>query len=178
MAVKTAKPVRKKAIETRSISLTINGRVYEMEVGSKPDQVEPSHTLAHTLRETLGLIGTKVSCDHGACGCCTVLMDGKAVLSCMTLTVECDGKNVITIEGLADPKSGKLDPIQQAFIDETAFQCGYCTPGIIMSAKALLMENPSPTEDEVKEGLSGNFCRCISHYQVVKAVMAASTQER
>jgi carbon-monoxide dehydrogenase small subunit len=178
MVVKTAKPVRKKAIETRGISLTINGQVYEMEVGSEANQVEPSHTLAHTLRETLGLTDTKVSCDHGACGCCTVIMDEKAVLSCMTLTVECDGKNVITIEGLADPKSGKLDPIQQAFIDETAFQCGYCTPGIIMSAKALLLENPSPTEEEVKEGLSGNFCRCISHYQVVKAVMAASTQER
>jgi len=174
MAVKTAKPVRKKAIETRGISLTINGRVYEMEVGSEANQVGPSHTLAHTLRETLGLIGTKVSCDHGACGCCTVLMDEKAVLSCMTLTIECDGKKITTIEGLSDTRAEKLDPLQQAFIDYTAFQCGFCTPGIIMSAKALLNENPSPTEEEVKEGLSGNFCRCISHYQVVKAVMAAS----
>ena len=178
MAVKTAKPVRKKAIETRGISLTINGRVYEMEVGSEANQVRPSHTLAHTLRETLGLIGTKVSCDHGACGCCTVLMDEKAVLSCMTLTIECDGKKITTIEGLSDTRAEKLDPLQQAFIDYTAFQCGFCTPGIIMSAKALLNENPSPTEEEVKEGLSGNFCRCISHYQVVKAVMAASEKVR
>jgi carbon-monoxide dehydrogenase small subunit len=156
----------------------INGEVYDLDIGNRPDQVDPGHTLAHTLRETLGLTGTKVSCDHGACGCCTVLMDDKAVLSCMTLTVECGGKKIRTIEGLADPKTGKLDPIQQAFIDETAFQCGYCTPGIIISAKALLQDNPSPTEEEVKEGLSGNFCRCISNYQVVKAVMTVATEGR
>ena len=105
-------------------------------------------------------------------------MDGKAVISCMTLTVECDGKEVTTIEGLRDPETGRLDPLQQAFIDHTAFQCGFCTPGMIMSAKALLLENPSPTEEEVKEALSGNFCRCISHYQVVKAVMAVSGKGR
>ncbi len=160
----------------RLVNLKVNGQPYSLEVGNRPDQVDPTHTLAHTLRETLGLTGTKVACDHGACGCCTVLMDGKAVLSCMTLTVECNGKNVTTIEGLEDPTTGELDPIQQAFINETAFQCGYCTPGIIMSAKALLLENPSPTEEQVKEGLSGNFCRCISNYQVVKAVLAASTE--
>jgi aerobic carbon-monoxide dehydrogenase small subunit len=136
--------------------------------------VKPWDTLAHTLRETLDLTGTKVSCDHGACGACTVHLDGRAVLSCMTLTVECDGQVVTTIEGLGDAKSGKLDPLQQAFIDHTAFQCGFCTPGILMSAKALLQEKPFPVEEEVKEALSGNFCRCISHYQVVKAVMAAS----
>ena len=140
--------------------------------------VDPADTLAHTLRETLGLVGTKVSCDSGACGCCTVLMEGKAILSCMTLTVECDGKSITTIEGLSDPVTRRLDPLQQAFVDHTAFQCGFCTPGIIMSAKALLQENPSPTEEEVKEGLSGNFCRCISHYQVVNAVMAASGKVR
>jgi aerobic carbon-monoxide dehydrogenase small subunit len=93
----------------------------------------------------------------------------------MTLTVECDGTCVKTIEGLADAATGALDPLQRAFIDHTAFQCGYCTPGIIMSAKALLAENPRPTEDEIKEGLAGNFCRCISHYQVVRAVMAAAS---
>jgi carbon-monoxide dehydrogenase small subunit len=162
--------------ERKKITLTVNGVSHELEVGSEPDQVGPSHTLAHTLRETLGLTGTKVSCDNGACGCCTVLMDEKAILSCMTLTVECDGKEITTIEDLSDPREGKLDPLQQAFIDHTAFQCGFCTPGMIMSAKALLNENPSPTEEEVKEGLSGNFCRCISHYQVVKAVMAASVR--
>ncbi len=176
MALPARKSAARKSSEKERINLTVNGELYEMEIGERPDQVDPAHTLAHTLRDTLGLTGTKISCDHGACGCCTVLMDGKAVASCMLLTVECDGKHITTIEGLGDPKSGRLDPIQQAFIDETAFQCGYCTPGIIMSAKALLLENPSPTEDEVKESLSGNFCRCISHYQVVKAVMAASTE--
>ena len=156
------------------VILTVNGRPWDLEIGDRAEQVKPWDTLAHTLRETLGLTGTKVSCDHGACGACTVLLDGEAVLSCMTLTVECDGQAVTTIEGLSDPKTGKLDPLQQAFIDHTAFQCGFCTPGILMSAKALLQENPSPMEEEVKEALSGNFCRCISHYQVVKAVMAAS----
>jgi aerobic carbon-monoxide dehydrogenase small subunit len=178
MAVKTAKEIRKKSLKRNRLSLLVNGQPFELEVGMEPHQVNPAHTLAHTLRETLGLTGTKVSCDHGACGCCTVLMDGKAVLSCMTLTVECNGKQITTIEGLSDPKTGKIDPLQQAFIDYTAFQCGFCTPGVIMSAKALLHDNPFPTEEEVKEGLSGNFCRCISHYHVVKAVMAASKEVR
>ena len=178
MAVKTVKKIIKKTFEKRRIRLMVNGRLHELEEGSGPNQVDPSHTLAHTLRETLGLTGTKVSCDHGACGSCTVLMDEKAVLSCMILTVECDGKKITTIEGLGDPKAGKLDPLQQAFIDQTAFQCGFCTPGIIMSTKALLHDNPSPTEEEVKEALSGNFCRCISHYHVIKAVMAASKEVR
>jgi len=167
-----------KGIKSRKIRLVVNGHIHELEVGGRPGQIKPSHTLAHTLRETLGLTGTKVSCDNGACGCCTVLMDNKAALSCMTLTVECDGKKITTIEGLKDPKTKDLDPLQQAFIDHTAFQCGFCTPGIIMSAKALLYENPSPTEEDVKEALSGNFCRCISHYQVVKAVMSASEEVR
>jgi aerobic-type carbon monoxide dehydrogenase small subunit (CoxS/CutS family) len=170
------KRIRKK--EKDRIRLTVNGQPYDLEIGNKPSGIDPSHTLAHTLRETLGLTGTKVSCDDGACGCCTVLMDNKAVLSCMMLTVECDGKKITTIEGLNDPKTEKLDPLQQAFIDYTAFQCGFCTPGILMSAKALLHENPSPAEEDVKEALSGNFCRCISHYQVVKAVLAASREGR
>jgi len=164
----------KKTKKQKKVTLTVNGRPYDLEIGDRAEQVKPWDTLAHTLRETLGLTGTKVSCDHGACGACTVLLDGQAVLSCMTLAVECDGQGVTTIEGLGDPKTGMLDPLQQAFIDHTAFQCGFCTPGILMSAKALLQEKPSPVEEEVKEALSGNFCRCISHYQVVKAVMAAS----
>jgi aerobic-type carbon monoxide dehydrogenase small subunit (CoxS/CutS family) len=173
---KFPKRIRKK--EKERIRLTVNGQPYELEIGHKPNGIDPSHTLAHTLRETLGLTGTKVSCDDGACGCCTVLMDDKAVLSCMMLTVECDGQEITTIEGLKDPKTEKLDPLQQAFINDTAFQCGFCTPGILMSAKALLNENPFPNEEDVKEALSGNFCRCISHYQVVKAVMAASREVR
>ena len=178
MAVKERNPLKRKPIERGPISLKVNGRIYEIEVGTGPNQVDPAQTLAYTLRERLGLTGTKVSCDNGACGCCTVLIDEKAVLSCMTLTVECDGKQITTIEGLTDPRTGELDPLQQAFIDHTAFQCGFCTPGMIMSAKALLKDSPSPTEEEVKEGLSGNFCRCISHYHVVKAVMAASERGR
>ncbi len=143
MATDRAKRARGKRAESTSIGLTVNGQTYRLEKGSAPGEVDPAHTLAHTLRETLGLTGTKVSCDNGACGCCTVLMDGKAVLSCMTLTVECDGCQITTIEGLRDKATGNLDPLQQAFIDHTAFQCGFCTPGIIMSARALLDENPA-----------------------------------
>jgi aerobic-type carbon monoxide dehydrogenase small subunit (CoxS/CutS family) len=168
---------KKITLKNRSIRLVVNGQPYELWVGDRPQEVNPSHTLAHTLRETLGLTGTKIGCDHGACGACTVLMDGKPVLSCIMLTVEADGKNITTIEGLGDPGTMKLDPLQQAFIDHTAFQCGFCTPGIIMSAKGLFNENPSPTEQEVKEGLSGNYCRCISHYNVLEAVMAAAGKE-
>ncbi len=162
---------------TERVCFLVNGKPVELEIGSRPHQVATSHTLAHTLRETLGLTGTKITCDNGACGSCTVLMDGTAILSCMTLTVECQGKSIVTIEGLADPKSGRLDPLQQSFIDHTAFQCGFCTPGMILSARALLDATPSPTEEEVKEALSGNFCRCISHYQVVGAVMAVAEGE-
>jgi aerobic carbon-monoxide dehydrogenase small subunit len=174
--MKQNKPGRIKNMqpEAYSINLTVNSREYRFEVGKVYGQIDAANTLSQTLRDTLGLTGTKVSCDNGACGCCTVLIDGKAVLSCTTLTVDCDGREITTIEGLSDPATGRIDPLQQAFIDQVAFQCGFCTPGMIMSAKALLIENPSPTEDEVKEALSGNFCRCISHYHVVKAVMAAS----
>jgi carbon-monoxide dehydrogenase small subunit len=168
--------VRAVSGEKASVSLTVNGRLYELAVGDKTGEVAPSHTLAQTLRETLRLTGTKISCDHGACGACTVIMDGEAVLSCMMLTVHCDGRSITTIEGLENPETGQLHPLQQAFIDNTAFQCGYCTPGIIMSAKALLDEDPSPTEEAIKQALSGNYCRCISHYEVIKAVKDASVR--
>jgi carbon-monoxide dehydrogenase small subunit len=172
MAVKAAGLAGKKAPKADPITLTVNGQDYELDIGSRTGEIEQFHTLSYTLRETLGLTGTKISCDNGACGACTVIMDGKAILSCKTLTVECDGRKITTIEGLKNSKTGELDPLQQAFIDHTAFQCGFCTPGMIMTAKALFNENPAPSEDEVKEALSGNFCRCISHYQVVKAVMS------
>ncbi len=161
-------------VDAPPVSLTVNGQNYVLDVGNRAGEVEPFHTLSFTLRETLGLTGTKISCDNGACGACTVIMDGKAVLSCKILTVECDGKAVTTIEGLQDRESGELDPLQQAFIDHTAFQCGFCTPGIIMTARALLNTNPHPDEEEVKEALSGNFCRCVSHYHVIRAVMSVA----
>jgi aerobic-type carbon monoxide dehydrogenase small subunit (CoxS/CutS family) len=178
MAERRKSPARKRTPRAEPVTLTINGREYELDVGDRPGQVEPCHTLSYTLRETLGLTGTKISCDNGACGACTVIMDGKAVLACKLLTVECDGKQITTIEGLRDPKTGELDPLQQAFIDHTAFQCGFCTPGMIMTSKALLNENPHPTEEEVKEALSGNFCRCISHYHVLRAVMSIADKGR
>lgn len=158
----------------RTVRLMVNGEPYVLNVGDGPHEVHPSHTLSHTLRATLGLTGTKVGCDEGACGGCTVVADGKAVLSCMMLTVECGGMNITTIEGLQDRTTMKLHPIQQSFVDHTAFQCGFCTPGMIMSAKALLDANPSPTEQDVKDALAGNFCRCISHYHIIEAVMAVA----
>ena len=160
-----------------TIALTVNGTHRELEVGHRRFQVAPSHTLAHTLRETLNLTGTKVGCDQGACGSCTVIMDGKPVLACMTLTVECGGRVITTIEGLADRQSGRLDPIQEAFVDHTAFQCGFCTPGIIMASKALIDRNPSVDRHAVKDALAGHYCRCISHYQVVDAVMDAAQKK-
>jgi len=166
------KPAEAKVVTRNVIALTVNGQKHELEIGDQPNQIPTEQTLAETLRETLGLTGTKISCDHGACGLCTVIMDGKAVLSCTLLTVECDGRQVTTVEGLEDALTGKLDPLQQAFVDNTAFQCGFCTPGILMSSKALLTKNPTPTVQQVKHALSGNFCRCISHYHVVDAVMA------
>jgi carbon-monoxide dehydrogenase small subunit len=174
MATAKVNQKKKRTPDAEPINLTVNGRALELAVGSRPGEVEPFHTLSFTLRETLGLTGTKISCDNGACGACTVIMDGKAILSCKTLTVECEGKTITTIEGLKNLKTGELDPLQQSFIDHTAFQCGFCTPGMIMTSKALLDENPHPTEEEVKEALSGNFCRCISHYQVIRAVLSAA----
>lgn len=160
--------------ERKTINLTVNGVSRELEVGDRPSQVASSHTLAHTLRETLNLTGTKIGCDQGACGSCTVIMDGTAVLSCMTLTIECNERKITTIEGLADKQSGALDPLQKAFVDHTAFQCGFCTPGMIMASKSLLEQNPEIDRTMVKSALSGHYCRCISHYQVVDAVMDAA----
>lgn len=155
---------------SEQIALHVNGECYEFSIGRKLGQIPEAETLLQTIRERISLTGTKLSCGHGACGGCAVLLDGKAVASCMTLTIECDGKKIITIEGLADPVTGKLDPIQEAFLNFSAFQCGFCTPGIIIAVKSLLNKNPHPSEEEIKEGLSGNYCRCISHYQVIKAV--------
>lgn len=149
----------------QKITLTVNGEIYELEV-------EPWWTLLDVLREKLFLTGTKKGCDHGDCGSCTVLIDGKAKLSCLTLAVEGHGKDISTIEGIA--KGRVLHPIQQAFVEHGAIQCGFCTPGMVLAAKALLDKNPRPTEDEIKEGLSGNLCRCTGYVKIVNAVMASS----
>ena len=161
-----------------TIILIVNDETHEFEVGDHRYQVAACDTLAKTLRETLGLSGTKIGCNQGACGSCTVLMDGIPVLSCMTLTVECDGKQITTIEGLQDPAKGSLDEIQQAFIDHTAFQCGFCTPGIIMASRALLNRNPSPTDTDIKDALAGHFCRCICHYQVLEALQTVTQKKK
>lgn len=152
--------------------LRINGMEYTFSMGDNYGQVPHSETLLETLRERLQLTAAKKSCDQGACGCCTVIKDGDAVPSCMLLTADCDGSEIITLEGLANPETGELAPVQQAFLDYYAFQCGFCTPGIIMSTQALIQKNPTPSKEEIRDALSGNYCRCISHYHVFEAVEA------
>ena len=150
------------------ITLRVNG--IEEEV-----YVEPWWSLAYVLREELGLTGLKVGCDDGMCGACTVLVDGKAVKSCLLLAIKARGKDILTIEGLKG-KNGELHPLQEAFIEHFAVQCGYCTPGMILAAKALLNENPDATEEEVKKGLSGNLCRCTGYTKIIEAVLTAKNR--
>jgi len=148
------------------ISLIVNGEEHRVEV-------QPWWSLAYVLREKLGLIGTRVMCNNGACGSCTVLIDGKPVSSCLKLAVQVEGKNITTIEGLADPATGELHPLQETFIKYSGMQCGTCTGGMILTAKALLEKNPTPTEDEVREALAGNLCRCGNYGRIVQCVLAA-----
>jgi aerobic-type carbon monoxide dehydrogenase small subunit (CoxS/CutS family) len=153
----------------KQINVTVNKKNYSLEV-------EPRETLLHVLRERLNLTGTKMTCNHGECGGCTVLMDGKSVYSCLTLAIRADGKKVTTIEGLG--AVDKLHPIQQAFIDKDGYQCGFCTPGFIMSSLALLEKNKNPTLEEIKSGLAGNICRCGNYLKIYEAVSAASRKMR
>jgi aerobic carbon-monoxide dehydrogenase small subunit len=155
-----------RGIMKRQIELKVNARIERV-------YTEPWWSLGRVLREQLGLTGTKISCETGNCGACTVLIDGRAVRSCIYPAMKARGKEIQTIEGLKD-KDGKLHPLQEAFIEHFAVQCGYCTSGMIMGAKALLDENPSPTEEEVKEGLQGNLCRCTGYTKIVEAVLAAA----
>lgn len=136
-------------------------------------QVEPSAMLVEVLRDQLELTGTKVACGTGECGACTVLLDGKAVNSCLVPALKAQGREVITVEGLAP--LGQLHPLQKAFVEHGAVQCGYCTPGMLMSAKALLDHNPHPTEEEIRVAISGNLCRCTGYAKIVEAILAAST---
>ena len=147
------------------VTLRVNGDSYEV-------MIEPKKTLLEVLREDLGLTGAKAVCGLGACGACTVLIDHKPVLSCLTLAVASQGKEITTIEGLR--QGDELHPLQEAFIEKGAIQCGMCTPGMILSAKALLEETPHPTEMEVKKAIAGNLCRCTGYVKIVEAVLAAS----
>jgi carbon-monoxide dehydrogenase small subunit len=139
---------------------------------SYSDEVEPRTLLVHYLREQVGKVGTVVGCDTSNCGACTVDLDGQSVKSCTVLAVQADGSEVVTIEGLAE--NGRLHPMQQAFHDNHALQCGYCTPGMIMAARDLLKNNPNPTEDEIREGIEGNLCRCTGYVNIVRAVQQAA----
>ena len=147
------------------IALTVNGMPYEV-------FVEARRTLADVLRDDCGLTGTKLGCEHGVCGACTILVDGRAVRSCLLFAVQVEGAEITTVEGL--DSDGQLDKIQQAFTDNHGLQCGFCTPGMLMTTHALLQDNPHPTEAEIRVGLSGNICRCTGYQNIVAAVAAAS----
>jgi carbon-monoxide dehydrogenase small subunit len=150
------------------VTLQINGEGYEL-------SITPKKTLLEVLREDIGLTGTKEVCDLGSCGACTVLLDGKPILSCLTLAVACKGKEITTIEGLR--KGETLHPLQSSFIQRGAIQCGMCTPGMILSAKALLDEKPHPTEIEVRKAIAGNLCRCTGYVKIIEAILAVSRGE-
>jgi carbon-monoxide dehydrogenase small subunit len=150
------------------IQLRVNGLVYDL-------LIEPYWTLLDVLRDAIGLTGTKEGCGKGECGACTVIIDGEAVLACLTLAIRVQGKRILTIEGLA--REGRLDSLQDSFVKYGAIQCGYCTPGMIMTSKALLGKNPHPTEEEIKAALSGNLCRCTGYVKIIEAVRHASLTE-
>ena len=150
-------------------TFTVNGHEYEV-------IIEPHMLLIDVLRDKLGLTGTKHACGAGDCGACTVLIDGNPTFSCLTLAVTAKGKSILTIEGLAD--GTELHPIQKAFVDRGAIQCGYCTPGMVLTAKALLDENPQPTRQEIKQGLAGNLCRCTGYVKIIEAVETAACAMR
>ncbi len=153
----------------RTIRVTINGRLYE-------EEVEPRILLAHFLRENIGLTGTHIGCIIGECGACSVLLDGKVVKSCLHFAVQADGCEVTTIEGMA--KNGELNPVQEAFVKNYALQCGYCTPGMVMTSYALLQANPDPSDAEIRKALAGNLCMCTGYVQIVDAVKEAAEKQR
>ena len=155
--------------EPRQVRLTVNGVPYEA-------TVEPRMTLVDLLRGELGLVGTHVGCEHGVCGACTVLMDGLAVRSCLMLAVQADGADLMTVEGLSP--EGQLHPIQEAFVEERGLQCGFCTPGVLMSVYELLEENRDPSDDEIKEALGGNLCRCTGYQAILASVHEAAGKLR
>ena len=151
----------------KHLALKVNGEKQEVLTDS-------TETLADVLRDKLGLIGTRLFCNEGECGACTVLLDGKPALSCMMLALDAEGKEITTIEGLADPKTNELHPLQRTFVEKSGMQCGVCTPGMILTAKAFLEENPEPTEDEVRKAISGNLCRCGNYRRIVECILDAA----
>ncbi len=151
------------------ITITVNG-------SQAAAEVEDRTLLVHFLRDVLGLTATNVGCDTSSCGACTVLLDGRSVKSCTVLAAQADGREVVTVEGLA-PGPDEMHPVQRAFHEEHGLQCGFCTPGMVMAAVSLLDENPSPTEEDVRLGLEGNLCRCTGYHNIVRAVLAASTAD-
>jgi carbon-monoxide dehydrogenase small subunit len=149
----------------QTIHVTINGRLYE-------EDVEPRQLLVHFLREKIGLTGAHVGCVVGECGACSILLDGKVVKSCLHLAVQADGREITTVEGLA--KDGELNPVQEAFVKNYAFQCGYCTPGMVITSHALLQSNSDPSDEEIRKALAGNLCMCTGYVQIVDAVKEAA----
>jgi carbon-monoxide dehydrogenase small subunit len=156
----------RRKLKTQRVTFSVNGEKHEL-------VVEPNALLVNVLREELGLTGTKYTCGTGQCGACTVLVNGDSVLSCLTLAVAVDGSEIRTIEGLAQP-DGTLDPVQEAFLDHSAMQCGYCTPGMVLMGKEILDKNPSPTESEIREQIRGNLCRCTGYFSIVRAIQSCS----
>lgn len=152
---------------TRTITLTINGK-------KRTDTVEPRMLLIHYLRDVAGLTGSHIACETSICGACTVHVDGKAIKSCTMFAVQADGRNLLTVEGLA--RDGKLDPVQEAFWNEHGLQCGFCTPGMIMTAKQIVERTPNASEQEIRESLDGNLCRCTGYQHIVNAVKAAAAK--
>lgn len=153
----------------QQISVTVNGVNYER-------QVEPRKSLADFLRQDLQLGGTHLGCEHGVCGACSILIDGKSVRACLMLAVQVDGLELTTIEGLRDAQSDQLHPIQQAFVEEHGMQCGFCTPGMIMSTVELLADNPNPSDEQIKDALGGNLCRCTGYETILRSVRLASAR--
>jgi carbon-monoxide dehydrogenase small subunit len=152
-------------VKKQLIKLDINNEIYEV-------AVTPMDLLVDVIRKEIGLTGTKKGCGQGDCGACTVIIDGKTQLGCLKLAIACQGKKITTIEGLADTETGKLHPLQKSFVDHGAVQCGFCTPGMILSSKALVDHNPNPTEDEIRHALAGNTCRCTGYQLIIEAVDA------
>jgi len=167
---------KEKRIKAKIITVATTRKIIHLVVNGKDREVEvrPNELLVDVLRERLGLTGTKTGCEAGECGACTVLINGKPTLSCLTLAIECEGKNILTIEGIGNVERGNLHPLQKAFVEYYGVQCGFCTPAMILTAKALLEKNPDPKEIEIREAINGVICRCTGYMQIIESISAAA----